>query len=31
MLLESKSSYDIDTAMDGINVDDTVTIEWEIK
>lgn len=31
MLLESRASYDIDIEADDIDVDDTVTIEWEIK
>lgn len=30
MLLESRASYDIDVEADDIDVDDTVTIEWEI-
>ena len=31
MLLESRASYDIDIEADDIDVDDTVTIEWEIR
>ena len=31
MLLESRASYDIDIEADDIDVDDTVTIEWEIN
>lgn len=30
MFLESRSSYDIDIEAEDIDVDDTVTIEWEI-
>lgn len=30
MLLESEASYDIDIEADAIDVDDTVTIEWEL-
>ena len=31
MLLESRASYDIDIEAHDIDVDDTVTIEWELK
>lgn len=31
MILESKASYDIDIEADDIDVDDTVTIVWEIR
>lgn len=31
MLLEPRASYDIDIEANNIDVDDTVTIEWEIK
>ena len=31
MLLEPRTSYDIDIEANNIDVDDTVTIEWEIK
>ena len=30
MLLEAEASYDIDIEADAIDVDDTVTIEWEL-